>query len=307
MKKNITNKNSQEDIKISILTPTYNRAKLLQRLYKSITQQSSLPYEWIIVDDGSEDDTMEVVGHFDNSHFPILFIKKSNRGKHTAINAGMNLVRGDYVFIVDSDDTLPKDSLRIISEQIKPIDNREIYAGVAGLCCHHNGTQIGTGLEKLIIDSDSIDIRYYHHVKGDLAEVFRTSVLKLYPFPEYPNEKFCPEQLIWFRISEKYKIRYFNIPVYYADYLEDGLSAHIIKVRMESPRASMLTYQEVLLLDDIPYLQQVKAAINYWRFYACKKGCSAHDVPTISQHWILLKPIGYLMHIIDKWKVKAQK
>lgn len=99
---------------ITILTPTYNRAKLLQLCFDSLCAQTDFDFEWLIVDDGSTDNTEEVVNGFLTDKFPVQYVKKQNGGKHTALNAAHPYINGQYVLILDSDDTLTADAVERI-------------------------------------------------------------------------------------------------------------------------------------------------------------------------------------------------
>lgn len=284
---------------ITVFTPTYNRAHLLPRLYESLVNQTSRNFEWVIVDDGSIDNTEEIVGEW-RCDFPIKYYYKSNEGKHTAINYGVERAKGELFFIADSDDWLPKDALKIVEEEYKACQQNEVCGGVAGLDRFANGKVTGSGLPFDTIDCDAMDIRYRYRVTGDLKEVFKTRVLREFPFPEIRGEQFCPEQLVWFRIAQKYKLHYFNKPIYVADYQVNGITAGIVKARVNSPIASCMTYGEMLKYD-IPFFQKLKAAINYWRFRYCIKSAEGKGgIPSISFVWKLLAPMGYAMHIKDK-------
>lgn len=131
-----------------------------------------------------------------------------------------------------------------------------------------------------------------------MLEVFKTSVLREFSFPEINGEKFCPEALVWNRIAVKYKLYCFNKVVYYRDYLEGGLTDKIIKIRMKSPVATCMTYAEMLDYD-IPWLHKVKAAINYWRFWCCVQTVPP-QVPRVKCCWQIFRLMGYLMHIKDR-------
>ena len=212
---------------------------------------------------------------------------------------GVNVAEGELFFILDSDDELPRDSVRIVCEEWEKVNNNPLIAGVAGLDINKkDNTIIGSGLPLNEIDCNAMDIRFRYKVKGDLKEVFRTSVLKEFPFPEIQGERFCPEQLVWFRIAQKYKLHYFNKPVYLAEYQENGLSSQITKARMNSPIASMMTYAE-LNRYDVPLKEKAKAAINYWRFRLCCGWDGKIISPRIGGLWNALAPIGVLMHLKD--------
>ena len=299
-------------MKITVFTPAYNRAKLLPRLYESLCKQTFKDFEWLIVDDGSVDETASLFTSNDNdnvrsamplctfrskndnssihlytfssknenesgqtsdiihqtSNFPIRYYYQENGGKHRAINRGVKEAQGELFFIVDSDDMLPPEALETVAKVYEDIKDDERFAGVCGLDGTFVGKVIGSGLPQKVMDTPSVDIRFKYGVTGDMKEVFRTAVLKEFPFPEIEGERFCPEMLLWNRIATKYKLRYFNQIIYLAEYQEDGISAGIVKARMNSPIAAMMTYAE-LNGYDIPFVSKVKAAINYWRFRFC--------------------------------------
>lgn len=282
---------------ITVFTPTYNRAHLLPRLLESLVKQTYRDFEWIIVDDGSSDNTAEVVNDW-SADFPIRYYRKENGGKHTAINLGVKKSKGELFLILDSDDSLPKDSLEIIAKQNDACSTKKDCAGVCGLMAHHNGERIGGGFPAEELYESSLYLEYKLGVTSDLLEVFKTSVLKEFPFPEINGEKFCPEVLVWNRIAVKYKLYCFNKVVYYRDYLEGGLTDNIIKIRMESPVATCMTYSEMLAYS-IPIIQKIKAAINYWRFRCCVQ-TNTPQVPRVKYFWRIFRPIGYLMHIKDR-------
>lgn len=285
---------------ITILTPTYNRASLLPRLFDSLLRQTSKDFEWIVVDDGSTDDTREVVANLKEKcggAFPMGYVYKANGGKHMAINIGAERARGELLFIADSDDLLTDDALETVANSWHDISDDKSFAGIAGLDIAMDTREvIGSGLPQEHIDCNAIDIRYRHHVTGDMKEVFRTEVLREFPFPEFAGERFCPEQLVWFRMARRYRLRYINKPIYIADYQPDGITAGITKARMRNPSASMLTYAE-LTECPVPFLVKVKAAINFWRFWHCRTATSV--VPRVALRWHWLRPLGWMMHVRD--------
>lgn len=285
---------------ITILTPTYNRASLLPRLFDSLLRQTNKDFEWIVVDDGSTDDTREVVANLKEKcggAFPMGYVYKANGGKHMAINIGAERARGELLFIADSDDLLTDDALETVANSWHDISDDKLFAGIAGLDITMDTREvIGSGLPQEHIDCNAIDIRYRHHVTGDMKEVFRTEVLREFPFPEFAGERFCPEQLVWFRMARRYRLRYINKPIYIADYQPDGITAGITMARMRNPSASMLTYAE-LTECPVPFLVKVKAAINFWRFWHCRTATSV--VPRVALRWHWLRPLGWVMHVRD--------
>ena len=282
---------------ITVFTPTYNRGHLLQRLYYSLCSQTYKDFEWIIVDDGSVDNTEDVVKTFLSENLiNIRYIKQDNGGKHRAINHGVREAKGELFLILDSDDSIPDNSLALINEYYSPIKTDHCFGGVAGYMAHHDGKLIGISSEVDILDATSIEMRSKYNMVWDMCEVFRTDMLKEFPFPEIEDEKFCPEDLILNRISTKYKFRVFNRVIYYRDYLDGGLTDKIVRIRMNSPIASMMCYAEQIR-HDIPVILKIKSAINYWRFRFCYKG--KDNRPFISKIWMWTVPLGFLMHLND--------
>ena len=289
---------------ISILTPTYNRGKLLLPLYESLKNLTFEDFEWLIVDDGSEDDTEQyalswIAHNIENAEFPIRYIKKSNGGKHTAINRGVREANGELILILDSDDTLPSDSLATIAQYFEQCKDYKDCAGVCGLMAHHDGQLIGTGFPKDPMYESALQFRYAKkgNVTGDLLEVYKTSVMREFPFPEIENEKFCPESLVWNRIANKYKLFCFNKVIYYRDYLEGGLTSKIVRIRMNSPIASTMTYAEMLDYN-ISLKWKIRSAINYWRFKYCITNKSL-KAPAVKWYWKAFQIIGLIMHLRD--------
>lgn len=284
---------------VTVFTPTYNRAAYLLKVFESLLQQTFKDFEWVIVDDGSIDDTSVIIDNLqltNDKFFPIRYFYQENGGKHRAINRGVKEAKGELFLILDSDDMLPPNSLERIDFYYQQIKDNNSFGGVCGYMAHHDGTVIGKGCDIDVLDTNSIDLRYKYHVEGDMLEVFRTSVLKEIPFPEISNEKFVPEALVWNRIARKYKLRVFHEVVYFRDYLEGGLTDKIVKIRMNSPIASMMTYAEMTEFN-IPFFAKVKAAINYWRFLFCS---DAKEKPQIEWWWFWTAPLGWMMHLRDK-------
>lgn len=217
-------------MKITVFTPTYNRGYILHNLYTSLIKQNFNDFEWIIVDDGSTDNTKDLLVKWINENKIDIKVYFQNRGgKHRAINYAVKKAKGDFFFIVDSDDMLTDDALTIVSKWIDMIYQSEQIAGVAGLRINQTGKVLG-GVPKYADDCNSwIDATNFERKKfgllGDKAEVYRTSILKKFPFPEFENELFITEDICWDQIAYAgYKIRWFNKPIYICEYLDDGLT-----------------------------------------------------------------------------------
>lgn len=222
---------------ITVLTPAYNRGKLLQKLFKSLCNQDCKDFEWLIVDDGSSDDTDAYVKQMKETvDFPISYYKKENGGKHAALNYAYQFIHTPLTFIVDSDDFLTADAISWINLTYEKYKGEDDVCGFSFLRGKPSGGYLSTsGVPEEGMKESYVDCRINRNIGGDMAEVWYTRCLKEYPFPEFEGEKFLGEDIVWVRMSEKYKMRFFNRVIYISDYLEDGLTNNRRKHNIKSP------------------------------------------------------------------------
>ena len=228
--------------RITVFTPTYNRERTLYTLYISLCAQTFSGFEWLIVDDGSVDNTEELVERFaSESKIAIRYVKRENGGKHRAINQGVREAQGELFFIVDSDDFLVDNALERVWFHFCCVRNDSRFAGVSGMRMYPNGEKIGGEEDWTIIDAFPSDVQRKYNLRGDRAEVWRTDVLRQFPFPEFEGETFCGEALVWHRIGRAgYKLRFFYEKIYVGEYLSDGLTKNLRRSLERGPRAALL-------------------------------------------------------------------
>lgn len=285
---------------ITVFTPVYNRAYIIGNLYNSLKAQTIYDFEWLIVDDGSSDNIDDVIkSYIDDNIINIRYYKQENGGKHRAINRGVSLAKGELFFIVDSDDTIKPNALELLDRYYRQINDNDEFAGVSGYRCDTRGNNVYEFKLKETFDCTSLEYSYKFNQIGGLAESYKTEVLKEYPFPDFPGEKFCAESLVWNRIALKRKLRIFPDDIYVWNYQEDGLTKGSIKNRMKSPTYATTIYSE-LLNNPVPFKRKLKSAINYWRFYWCK---SQIGKPKVNLVWYAFSLVGLFLHIIDNLRV----
>ena len=257
---------------VTVFTPVYNRAYIITRLYESLCRQTCKDFEWVVVDDGSTDNIDELMHKFiEEKKIEIRYFKQPNGGKHRAINHGAQEAYGEMFFIVDSDDYLTSDAIEFINENSDPIINDGRFAGISGIRIRPDMSPIAYGFKDSEIISTYIGLRFIYGIKGDLAEIYKTSVLREFCFPEIETEKFCPEALVWYRIAKSgYKIKFYNKGLYMCEYLPDGLTANMVKVRRQAPLTMMIHYSERATMP-IPLKDRFRAVINFWRFARIQK------------------------------------
>lgn len=291
---------------ITVFTPVFNRAHIISRLYESLCRQTCKDFEWLVVNDGSTDDIDELMHRFiGEDKINIRYFQQPNGGKHRAINQGVTEARGEMFIIVDSDDYLTDDAVEWVTKESFQIIDDNQFVGISGLRITPNGTSIVSEMTAEFISDTFQNIRFKHKITGDLAEVYKTDVLKNFPFPEFEGEKFCPEAVVWYRISSSGgKIRLVNKPIYVCEYLADGLTSNIVKIRRNSPKASMTHYYERFHLP-IPLKSRLKACINFWRFANAKIPREIKPLGLkFSLSSIFMFPIGRIMAYRDKRVLK---
>ncbi|MGL4338606.1 MAG: glycosyltransferase [Turicibacter sp.] len=230
-------------IKVTVFTPTFNRAYRLDKLYNSLREQTCFDFEWLVIDDGSTDDTSQLFDEWinDENKFGITYLKVKNGGKHRAINKGTELAKGKLFFIVDSDDYLVGNAIERVIYWESTIENKNNFAGVSGNRGYSNNEIIGQTFVGEYIDGTSLE-REQLNITGDKAEVFYTHVLQNYKFPEIEGENFITENVVWNHIAyDGYKIRWFNEITYITEYLDDGLTKNAYSIALKNPKGYQLS------------------------------------------------------------------
>ncbi len=292
-------------MKYTIFTPTYNRAHLLPALFNSLLEQSGFDFEWLIIDDGSTDDTESCIQQFiETAPFSIRYIKKQNGGKHTAFNVAIREARGEWFVCIDSDDPLLPGAIANMDELVEIVRKDNTLAGFVGICKSPQGELMGKVPGEPIV-SDTIEIRDKYHMQCE-PEVYKTSILKNYEFPEFSGEKFITEAILFDKLTSSYKLLYSNKPIQVKEYLSGGLTDNQLKIRIENPRGTLAYYkQRYFLSSDL--MHKIKALINYSRF-------SLHTLMSrrkIQDHFfkvsLIVSPLGMLFYAIDIMKYKRSR
>lgn len=216
----------QDASRVSIVTTTYNRAKLINRAWESIVGQTYKNIEWIVVDDGSTDGTADSLRSISILEvLPVSILVKDNTGKADSLNAALNQCTGFFVINLDSDDELLESSVEqmITVWNSIPVLSRSEYFGVCGLCLDSKGDVIGNRFPEDCVDSTPSEISWVKGVKGDKIALNRLDILLQYKIPNMGNG-FVPEGIVWFDIGKSFKTRYVNSAFSRVHYQSDGLT-----------------------------------------------------------------------------------
>lgn len=251
-------------MKLTIFTPAYNRANLLPRLFESLVNQNNKDFVWLIVDDGSTDNTRELVEKFKEiSGFKIVYIFQENSGKHVAHNTGVENCDTELFFCVDSDDFLTPDAVEkiyAVHDESRSLDTLGYYFRKAdtsgaisgGAFPIHNRL---VGFREIYFDLGFV---------GELAIVFKTNLIKNYCFPVYENEKFVTEKVFYNQLGSIAPVVYVDEVIYIFEYQETGYSRNASKMYVKNPKGCAMAY----LSDAIYGTKLVHKAKSYAAFKA---------------------------------------
>ncbi len=254
---------------VTVFTPTYNRRHTLWRVYRSLLAQTFRDFEWLIVDDGSTDDTGSLVGAWlrEKNSFTIRYYRKQNGGKHTAHNLAITLARGEYFAILDSDDWYDPDALRVLVSRWDAMGEgeRRTFANIEGVCRYEDGRLIGALFPQDVYDSDNFAIQALQERPMDTMGMYRLAVLREFPFPDGFDGCFVIESLVWDRIADRYRTRFINTTVGYKEYLAEGLTRRPLKARLANSASWILYYRE-LAARNVPLRKRFKCRVNVYRY-----------------------------------------
>ena len=290
--------------KLSIVTPTYNRAKTLERCYRSLRGQTCKDFEWIVVDDGSADDTQAVADGFSSDLFPVVYVKKENGGKHTALNASHPYIKGDYVLILDSDDYLTDTAVE------ETLAAWEKYRGdeTVGVVTFLRGKTKDEPLceaEEYGVPVDFLPVKRKIVYSSDCCEVIRADLFKEFPFPVFLGERFISECALWNRVGQRYKCVYIDSVIYICEYLDGGLTRSGRSMRIRNPLGGMFTSD--LRMDKRNHFgQRIKYAVLY-TCYGCFAKKSVRQQLKETDHPFLAAlcmPFGAALYL--RWKRSYQ-
>ncbi|AVL70490.1 PGL/p-HBAD biosynthesis glycosyltransferase Rv2957/MT3031 [Oligella urethralis] len=257
----------------TVLTPTYNRADTLPRVYESLKAQDFGDFEWLVIDDGSTDHTADLVLAWANEGIiPIRYAWQPNQHKKTAFNHGVSIAQGELIVALDSDDTLLPNALSSMWETWHriPAIKRAGFIAVTGLCQRPDGSIVGDKFFRDEVDMSSIDMYFKHHPRGEKFGCLNTEILRCFPFPE-AYDGFVPESIVWREIARAgYLTRFVNDV--YRVYYDSGDSLS----RQGASNASQHALGLLLLAHDTVEksiawffknpLEFFKAAVRYTRF-----------------------------------------
>jgi glycosyltransferase involved in cell wall biosynthesis len=247
----------------SIITSTHNRGHLLPQLFESLLQQDFNDMEWIIVDDGSNDDTpTRVKGFRDQADFPVVYVRQEDAGKRVADQSGLAISRGELATCVDDDDFFLPRVLAGVQEDWLAVRGDSRIAGMSYICVDRDRHIIGREFPSNVFVSTHIECRINKHIWGDKIEFTRPAIHMQFLAPGAPGERFASETVTWIRISEHFKTAYHNRPVLVKDYLDHGTSDNWRALNFRAP-IGMASYYKAHLNKSVRLSIRLKYRVAY--------------------------------------------
>jgi glycosyltransferase involved in cell wall biosynthesis len=278
----------------TVFTPTYNRAHTLQRVFKSLCKQTCRDFEWLLVDDGSVDNTEELIETWIKmADFSIRYFWQENSGKHIAYNLAIREARGQMFAVLDSDDALLPNALERLFKLWNEIPEfeRSSFCLIGGLCHDQNGAVIGNTFPRSPFDTTAQESAFVHPIRGEKFVVRRTDVFRRYPFPEIAGTNYIPEPLVDLQIGQSYKFRFINeaFRIYYVDKTAGTLSS---RKNVAMGALGRLYYNLWLLNHEIKYIRY--SPVSFIK--------AAAMVPVVGRY--AGRPMREIWRELDTWKAK---
>ncbi len=265
--------------KITIFTPTYNRAYIIDNLYQSLRRQTVRNFEWLVIDDGSTDETEALFksGYCNAHDFSVRYYYQPNGGKCRAINKALDLAKGELFYVVDSDDVLSEDAVEKILQWDRELKTKKGYCGYAanmGVSAKNTPNRLSG---RPYVDATLLD--RYRFFDGEKAFIFFTDVARRYKYPVFEGEKFMTEAVVYNRMAhDGFKIRYYDDIICIYEYQEDGLTQQGSKLFLRNPRGYGLWISEKNKFEKRNLCYRMR---SYYTFVCDLSGF--YDLKTISE------------------------
>lgn len=222
---------------LTVFTPAYNRGYIIQNCYNSLRRQTCKNFVWLVIDDGSTDNTAELIKQWqkEDNGFEIRYIYKDNGGMHTAHNTAYENIDTELNVCIDSDDFMPDDAVEKIIKFWEKYGSDK-YAGLVGLDATYDGKIIGTKFPENM-KSTALSAFYENGGKGDKKLVYRTEVMKKYPpYPVFEGEKYVSLGYKYLLCDQEYELLVMNEILCNVEYQEDGSSRNMFRQYLKNPK-----------------------------------------------------------------------
>lgn len=289
---------------LTVFTPTYNRAHTITRTYESLLRQTCKDFEWLVIDDGSIDNTRELVeGWMSEGKIPIQYIRQENQGMHGAHNTAYCNITTELNTCIDSDDWMPDDAVEKIISFWKQ-NGSDAYAGIIGLDQTENGATIGTPFPEGLIETTLHEF-YSKGGKGDKKMVYRTDIINRYPeYPLFEGERYVGLAYKYMLIDQDYKLLTLNEPLVTVEYQLDGSSYNMYRQYWRNPKGFAF-FRKTEMICAPTLKRRFISCIHYVASSIISQNKSFLRESPKKLLTILAIPFGFLWYLHIKSKIKS--
>jgi len=291
--------------KLTVFTPAFNRAYCINQLYESLLRQTNKEFIWLVVDDGSSDNTRELISKWkDEKKIEIKYIYQENQGMHGAHNTAYSDIDTELNVCIDSDDFMTDNAVELILNKWGTIENKTDVAGIVGLDIDKKGDIIGKKLPDDIEFSTLYDVYHIYKAIGDKKLVLRTEIVKKYPkYPIFKNETFVPLGTLYMMIDQDFTLSYLNEPLCVVEYMADGSTMNIFNQYKKHPKGFRYSRKNKMLYSKGAF-NQIKAVLHFISSTIYIKDFKFFEDNPKKLLTLFLLPIGLLFHIYVSFKSK---
>lgn len=250
---------------LTVFTPTYNRAYILHRCYESMKRQTCKDFVWLIIDDGSTDNTRDLVEGWlaEDNDFELRYLYQENQGMHGAHNLAYANIDTEINTCIDSDDYMTDDAVESILKFWNSCERDDKISGFLALDAYENGEVIGTGFPKNIGRTTSYDLYQKHGIKGDKKFILRSELTRENPYPIFEGERFVDLATKYSQLDEKYELYCYEKVVCIVEYMSDGSSRNIFKQYVKNPKGFAYTRRLWMGMEHMSKGYKFKQSIHY--------------------------------------------
>jgi glycosyltransferase involved in cell wall biosynthesis len=290
---------------LTVFTPTFNRAYCLINCYQSLVNQTCKDFVWLVIDDGSTDNTKELVTTWiTEKKIEIKYVWQENQGMHGAHNTAYELINTELNVCIDSDDFMPPYAVERITAFWGKYGS-EKYSGLIGLDSYIDYKIIGTKLPDNLKSSTLFDLYQKHGVKGDKKVVYRSELTKEFPYPIFKNEKYVGLAYKYYKLDQLYEMLLMNEVLCCVEYLPDGSSLNMFNQYRRNPRGWAFYRVELMKLPFAGIFFKFRQAIHYVSSSLMLKNRWFIDESPVKGLTILAIPFGTLLYFYIKAKTRT--
>lgn len=292
---------------LTIITPTYNRGYILHKAYESLLSQTDKRFIWMIIDDGSTDNTEELVSEWKKENkISITYYKKKNGGKASALNVAIEKISTGYAVCLDSDDMFYPDTVSKALVSLESVKHDNNCCGILALRNNPDGTVMGErNIPKEYTNITAVDIFLKLSLRTELICFYKTEILNQFRFPEFEKEKFVSPAWMQYMVTQEHYFKTSWEKLCCCEYVSDGLTKNKRRVIVNNPKGYLCVKKL-----SFNYSTNLKQIIKNGIMYDC--GC----IIAKNTEWLkdaprkifalLLMPLGYIAYIIKFQKMSKK-